>query len=122
MILGAFLAGALFSFVFREREQIMEKLNSIGQGFFIPFFFVVVGVSFDPRVALTHTSPFFFLSLLGLGLIQKIFPSLWLPADFGAGIFVLCSFYFNGGNCRDRASAQAFERGATFFASTSCGG
>jgi len=78
MILGAFLAGALFSFVFREREQIMEKLNSIGQGFFIPFFFVVVGVGFDPRVALGRTSPFFFLSLLGLGLIFKLLPSLWL--------------------------------------------
>lgn len=46
-ILGAFLAGALFSFVFREKGVLATKLSSIGQGFFIPIFFIHVGVSFN---------------------------------------------------------------------------
>ncbi len=37
-ILGAFLAGALFSFVFREKGILETKLAGIGHGFFIPVF------------------------------------------------------------------------------------
>jgi Kef-type K+ transport system membrane component KefB len=46
-ILGAFLAGALFSFVFREKGILETKLAGIGYGFFIPVFFIHVGVKFD---------------------------------------------------------------------------
>lgn len=46
-ILGAFLAGALFSFVFREKGILETKLAGLGHGFFIPVFFIHVGVSFD---------------------------------------------------------------------------
>ena len=46
-ILGAFLAGALFSFVFREKGILETKLAGIGHGFFIPVFFIYVGVSLN---------------------------------------------------------------------------
>ncbi len=46
-ILGAFLSGALFSFVFREKGILETKLSSIGHGFFIPVFFIYVGVEFN---------------------------------------------------------------------------
>ena len=46
-ILGAFLAGALFSFVFREKGILETKLAGVGHGFFIPVFFIYVGVSFN---------------------------------------------------------------------------
>ena len=46
-ILGAFLAGALFSFVFRKKGILETKLAGIGHGFFIPVFFIYVGVSFN---------------------------------------------------------------------------
>jgi Kef-type K+ transport system membrane component KefB len=46
-ILGAFIAGALFSFVFREKAAVESKLSSIGFGFFVPIFFIDVGMSFD---------------------------------------------------------------------------
>lgn len=46
-ILGTFLAGALFSFVFREKGILETKLAGLGHGFFIPMFFIHVGVSFD---------------------------------------------------------------------------
>ncbi len=46
-ILGAFLAGALFTFVFREKGILETKLAGIGHGFFIPVFFIHVGVEFN---------------------------------------------------------------------------
>ncbi len=46
-ILGAFVAGALFSFVFREKGILETKMSSIGFGFFVPIFFISVGADFD---------------------------------------------------------------------------
>ena len=46
-ILGAFLAGVLLSFVFREKGILETKLAGVGHGFFIPVFFIYVGVSFN---------------------------------------------------------------------------
>lgn len=46
-ILGAFLAGVLFTFVFREKGILETKLAGIGHGFFIPLFFIHVGVEFN---------------------------------------------------------------------------
>lgn len=46
-ILGAFLAGALFSFVFRGKGPLELKFMSIGNGFLVPFFFISVGLNFS---------------------------------------------------------------------------
>lgn len=75
-ILGAFIAGALFGFIFQEREVIAEKINALGQGFFVPIFFIVVGSRFDPRAALELVSVQYLVSLLGLALAVKLIPSL----------------------------------------------
>ena len=45
-ILGAFLAGAVFTFVFRDRGSLEEQLNGFSYGFFIPVFFINVGIEF----------------------------------------------------------------------------
>ena len=45
-ILGAFMAGALFAYVFRETGDLEERLNGLAYGFFIPVFFINVGVNF----------------------------------------------------------------------------
>lgn len=50
-ILGAFIAGALFSFVFRAKGPLEIKFMSIGNGFFVPFFFISVGLEFDLEAA-----------------------------------------------------------------------
>jgi Kef-type K+ transport system membrane component KefB len=48
VILGAFLAGALVSKISRgEIPNLQIKLDAIGYGFFIPIFFIMVGVNFD---------------------------------------------------------------------------
>jgi len=48
VILGAFLAGAFISIISGEAEEVhREKLEAVGYGFFIPVFFINVGVEFD---------------------------------------------------------------------------
>lgn len=49
-ILGAFIAGALVAFVLREKSVLESKIAALGHGLFIPIFFIVVGVRFDPRL------------------------------------------------------------------------
>ncbi len=46
-ILGAFMAGTAFAFVFRHRGQLEQKLKGFSYGFLIPIFFINVGVHFD---------------------------------------------------------------------------
>jgi len=45
-ILGAFLAGAMFAFVFRDTGELEARLGGLSYGFFIPVFFISVGVRF----------------------------------------------------------------------------
>lgn len=79
-ILGAFLAGALFSFVFREKGILETKLAGLGHGFFIPVFFIHVGVSFDLR-ALANPEIIPLLSqVLALSLAVKLIAVLPLTA------------------------------------------
>jgi Kef-type K+ transport system membrane component KefB len=44
-ILAAFIAGAVCSFAFRGHNTVGRKLSTMGQGFFIPLFFISVGMS-----------------------------------------------------------------------------
>jgi len=47
-ILGAFLAGVIISLLTGRQSSILrEKLDAIGYGFFIPVFFITVGIKFD---------------------------------------------------------------------------
>jgi Kef-type K+ transport system membrane component KefB len=97
-ILGAFLAGMLFTYVLRETGPLETKLTALGQGFFVPIFFINVGVTFDwgalgdPR-AVGKT----LLYLAGLSLVVKGVPSLALLLlrirlrAVAAGIFLLAT-------------------------------
>jgi Kef-type K+ transport system membrane component KefB len=49
-IMGSFIAGVMFTFVFRNKSRFEEKINALGFGFFIPFFFIGVGADFDVRL------------------------------------------------------------------------
>lgn len=72
-ILGAFVAGAAFSYVFRERGVLEIKLAGAGYGFFIPIFFIQVGVEFDPRLLL-RSEGLVFASLLLVGTLATKLP------------------------------------------------
>ncbi len=45
-ILGAFLAGLVFSYVFRDPGRLVDQLNGFSYGFLIPIFFINVGITF----------------------------------------------------------------------------
>jgi len=72
-ILGAFVAGVTFSYVFRERGILEVKLGSAGYGFFIPIFFIHVGASLDP-VVLLHPDALYLALLLFLGVLACKLP------------------------------------------------
>jgi Kef-type K+ transport system membrane component KefB len=73
-ILGAFVAGITFSYVFRERGILQVKLAGAGYGFFIPVFFIHVGVSLDPAV-LWNPEALRLAGLLFLGVLACKFPA-----------------------------------------------
>jgi len=84
-ILGAFIAGALFGFIFQEREVVAEKINAMGQGFFVPFFFIVVGAHFNPPGSFSAI-PWALLGKLALlAVVVKLVPSL-LFVRIGLGL------------------------------------
>ena len=48
-VVGAFVGGMMFALVFAGRDGVLDKLGGVGYGFFIPIFFISVGmrVTFD---------------------------------------------------------------------------
>ncbi|MCF8304066.1 MAG: cation:proton antiporter [Bacteroidales bacterium] len=86
MLLGAFLAGILVSmFMHKGRSLLMIKLDGMAYGFFIPIFFIMVGVRFNPAdLAALDNSVFVFLGILIILLYAvKILPSMILARSFG---------------------------------------
>ncbi|SNR69070.1 cation:proton antiporter [Desulfurobacterium atlanticum] len=74
-ILGAFIAGMIFSTVFPNTEKIEEKLSGISFGFLIPVFFIYVGIKFKMPGLDTHLLMLLGLLILG-SYLAKILPSL----------------------------------------------
>jgi Kef-type K+ transport system membrane component KefB len=77
-ILGAFLAGALFSFVFRGKGPLELKFMSVGNGFFVPFFFISVGLNFSIDKA-TQGDFFLLAELLIIMVTARISAFLIVP-------------------------------------------
>ncbi len=86
VLLGAFLSGLILStLLHKERSVLMIKLDGMGYGFFIPIFFIMVGMQFDPSSFKEFdTSLYGFLALLLFTLFFiKIVPSLLWAKIFG---------------------------------------
>ena len=82
-ILGSFLAGTIFSYVFRNRRRFEEKINAVGFGFLIPFFFVGVGSQLDKALL---TSPGMVLQALFLTLMILVGNLVVLPMHRPLGL------------------------------------
>lgn len=79
-ILGAFMAGAMFAYVFRETGSLETRLTGIAYGFFIPVFFINVGLKF-PLDELSDGSVLGkALALIAVAIAIKVIPSLLLVA------------------------------------------
>lgn len=96
LILGAFLAGMIIALIkSNEDESLIEKLEAFGFGFFIPVFFIMVGVNLDfTALADTPESLLLLPLLFVLALIVKMVPALYLRRHFSwkeslAGGFLL---------------------------------
>jgi len=78
IILGAFLAGVIVSLLSDgESTALQEKLEAIGYGFFIPIFFIMVGVRFDLPALLGSRSALLLVPLMiGIAYSVKFIPSL----------------------------------------------
>ncbi len=78
IILGAFLAGLIMSiFLRKQRSSLILKLDGMGYGFFIPIFFVVVGIKLDFGFLENFQDSFVILITLLLFLyLVKVLPSL----------------------------------------------
>jgi Kef-type K+ transport system membrane component KefB/Trk K+ transport system NAD-binding subunit len=84
IILGAFLAGAVISLLSkREDSSLHLKMDAIGFGFFIPIFFIMVGVRFDlPALMDSHEALLLVLLLLGVAFAIKFFAALLYRLHF----------------------------------------
>src|SRR5699024_701642 len=73
-ILGAFLAGVIVSLLGPD-EDMVEKLDSFGYGFFIPIFFITVGVDLNIPMLIKEPSLLLIIPFLILAfLISKLIP------------------------------------------------
>ncbi len=77
-ILGSFLAGAVAGFVFRRRGALEEKLAGFGYGFFIPLFYIWVGMSVDLTTLLSPQALLMVAALFALALLIKVVPAFIL--------------------------------------------
>lgn len=85
LAMGAFFGGTLLSlFVSKERSSLLFKLDGMSYGFFIPIFFIMVGVNLDLS-ALSNfqdSVPLILILIFSFFFIQMI-PSLILTKVFG---------------------------------------
>ncbi|MBN2639130.1 MAG: cation:proton antiporter [Bacteroidales bacterium] len=99
ILLGAFLSGLLLSsLLHKERSVLMIKLDGMGYGFFIPIFFIMVGIMFDPSAFKEFDASliWFLIVLLVILFAIKIIPSFIWSKMFGgrkslAGGFLMTS-------------------------------
>lgn len=74
-IVGAFLAGMVFSLVFRHRGRLEQKMSGFAYGFFIPIFFIRVGMRFDLQAVLAPGVLAGALVLIGAAVAVKVLAS-----------------------------------------------
>ncbi len=84
VILGAFLAGAIIGLLrTADDADLSHQLESIGYGFFIPIFFVKVGVELNLPVLLASPGALLLVPFLLLGaVIVKVIPALTFMVNF----------------------------------------
>ena len=73
-ILGSFLMGMVFSTVFRGKGRFEEKINAIGFGFLIPFFFIGVGSDLDVQLLTSWRIVLFSLFLTLMVMASNLTP------------------------------------------------
>lgn len=94
-ILGAFMAGAIFAFVFRNSGELEARISGFAYGFLIPIFFISVGVAF-PLDALQDSAALQTAgAIIAVAVLAKMLPSpllmfrgLSLRDSLGSGVLL----------------------------------
>ncbi|GAB4542710.1 MAG: monovalent cation:proton antiporter family protein [Anaerolineae bacterium] len=84
IILGAFLAGSIISLLAdHDGSHLHMKLEAIGFGFFVPIFFIMVGVNFDLPALMSSSSALLLVPLLlGVAYLIKFVAALLYRLNF----------------------------------------
>ena len=77
-ILGAFLAGTIFAFIFPNRGSLESSLKGFSYGFLIPIFFINIGLNYD--ISVFSNTQFYIevLYLFGIAIVVKLIPTILL--------------------------------------------
>ncbi len=77
-ILGAFLAGTIFAFIFPNRGSLESSLKGFSYGFLIPIFFINIGLNYD--ISVFSNTEFYIgvIYLFAIAIIVKLLPTLLL--------------------------------------------
>jgi Kef-type K+ transport system membrane component KefB len=76
-ILGSFMVGFVFSYVFKSKGRFEDKINAMGFGFFIPFFFIGVGADLDINLLKSPELLYMSLFFTIMAFLSKIFLMLF---------------------------------------------
>ncbi|WP_323702079.1 monovalent cation:proton antiporter family protein [Staphylococcus nepalensis] len=109
-ILGAFLAGVIVSLLGPD-EDMVEKLDSFGYGFFIPIFFIMVGVDLNIPTLIKEPSLLIIIPFLILAfLISKLIPVVYIRRWFDMKTTISSAFLLTSTLSLVIASAKIAEQ------------
>ncbi|HFV7800827.1 TPA: cation:proton antiporter [Staphylococcus aureus] len=118
-ILGAFLAGVVVSLL-NPDEEMVEKLDSFGYGFFIPIFFIMVGVDLNIPSLIKEPKLLIIIPILIVAfIISKLIPVTFIRRWFDMKTTIASAFLLTSTLSLVIAAAKISERLNAISAETS---
>lgn len=118
-ILGAFLAGVVVSLL-NPDEEMVEKLDSFGYGFFIPIFFIMVGVDLNIPSLIKEPKLLIIIPILIVAfIISKLIPVMFIRRWFDMKTTISSAFLLTSTLSLVIAAAKISERLNAISAETS---
>ncbi|HDH2626386.1 TPA: monovalent cation:proton antiporter family protein, partial [Staphylococcus aureus] len=118
-ILGAFLAGVVVSLL-NPDEEMVEKLDSFGYGFFIPIFFIMVGVDLNIPSLIKEPKLLIIIPILIVAfIVSKLIPVMFIRRWFDMKTTIASAFLLTSTLSLVIAAAKISERLNAISAETS---
>ncbi|CUC36382.1 Na+/H+ antiporter-like protein [Staphylococcus aureus] len=118
-ILGSFLAGVVVSLL-NPDEEMVEKLDSFGYGFFIPIFFIMVGVDLNIPSLIKEPKLLIIIPILIVAfIISKLIPVMFIRRWFDMKTTIASAFLLTSTLSLVIAAAKISERLNAISAETS---
>lgn len=118
-ILGAFLAGVVVSLL-NPDEEMVEKLDSFGYGFFIPIFFIMVGVDLNIPSLIKEPKLLIIIPILIVAfIVSKLIPVMFIRRWFDMKTTIASAFLLTSTLSLVIAATKISERLNAISAETS---